>query len=144
MFIRYRLADTHIGVILVHLIPVLPYMVLILASTFANYDADYEAQARSLGATWPQVIWHVMLPTIFPGMMVAALFAFIISWSQYILTLLIGGGSVITLPILLFATKGGGNLANTAALSLVFVAPAVAFLLITSRYLTGQQFNARV
>jgi putative spermidine/putrescine transport system permease protein len=37
-FLRYRLTDTLVGVILVHLIPVLPYMVLILTSVFSGYN----------------------------------------------------------------------------------------------------------
>ncbi len=137
-FIRYGLADTLPGVILVHLIPVTPYMVLILASVFANYNPDFEAQARSLGANYRQVFWHVTLPAIAPGLIVGSLFAFIISWSQYILTLLIGGGQIVTLPILLFSFANSGDNAITAALSVVFVAPALLFLLAASRHLTGE------
>ncbi|MCB8953653.1 MAG: ABC transporter permease subunit [Ardenticatenales bacterium] len=134
-FIRYGLADTLAGVVLVHLVPVLPYMVLILRSVFANYDPDYEAQARSLGARPRQVFWHVTLPAILPGVAVGSLFAFIISWSQYLLTLIIGGGQVLTLPVLLFSFANSGDNAITAALSLVFIAPALLFLALMSRLL---------
>ena len=139
LFIRYGLADTLPGVILVHLIPVTPYMALIMASVFANYNPEYEGQARSLGARPRQVFWYVTLPTILPGLIVGGLFAFIISWSQYLLTLLIGGGQVITLPVLLFAFANSGDNPITAALSLVFIAPALLFLLFTARFLTGGQ-----
>lgn len=137
-FLRWGLADTLLGVVLVHLIPVMPYMVLTLTSTFANYDLGYEAQARTLGARPWQVWWHITLPTIWPGLMVGSLFAFIISWSQYLLTLLVGGGRVLTLPVLLFAFANSGDNAITAALSLVFIAPALLLFLFTSRYLTGR------
>jgi putative spermidine/putrescine transport system permease protein len=66
------------------------------------------------------------------------MFAFIISWEQYLLTLLIGSGQVITLPVLLFSFAVGGNNATTAALCLLFVAPSILILLFTSRYLTGE------
>ncbi len=138
VFIRYGLADTLLGVIFVHLVPVTPYMVLIMSSVFANYDTDYEDQARSLGAKTVQVFRYVMLPTIWPGLMVGTLFAFIISWSQYLLTLLIGGGQVITLPVLLFSFANSGDNAITAAMSLVFIAPAILILLLTSRYLSSK------
>jgi putative spermidine/putrescine transport system permease protein len=138
VFIRYGLADTMLGVIFVHLVPVTPYMVLIMSSTFANYDTDYEDQARSLGARPSQVLRHIMLPAIWPGLVVGSLFAFIISWSQYLLTLLIGGGQVITLPVLLFSFANSGDNAITAALSLVFIAPAILILLLTARYLSGK------
>jgi putative spermidine/putrescine transport system permease protein len=143
LFIRYGLADTLIGVILVHLIPVLPYTVLILAGIFANYDVDYEHQARVLGAGSWRIFWHVTLPAILPGVIVAALFAFLISWSQYLLTLLIGGGSVITLPVLLLSFANSGDYAITAALSLVFIAPAIVALLLSTRHLTGHNAALR-
>jgi putative spermidine/putrescine transport system permease protein len=137
-FIRYGLADSLPGVILVHLIPVVPYMTLIMSSVFANYTIEYEEQARTLGACPRQVFRHVTWPAIWPGVLVGSLFAFVISWSQYTLTLIIGGGQVMTLPLLLFAFANSGDNPITAALSLVFIAPALLFLLITARYLTGR------
>lgn len=137
-FLRLRLTDTLLGVILVHLIPVLPYTVLILRSVFATYNPDYEGQARTLGARPWQLFWYITLPAIWPGVVVGSLFAFLISWSQYLLTLLIGGGQLITLPILLFAFANSGDYTVTAALSLIFVAPALLLFLFTARYLTGR------
>lgn len=137
-FIRYGLADSLLGVILVHLIPVVPYMTLIMSSVFANYSPEYEEQARTLGARPLQVFIYVTWPAIWPGVLVGSLFAFVISWSQYVLTLIIGGGQVITLPMLLFAFANSGDNPITAALSLVFIAPALLFLMITARYLTGR------
>ena len=138
MFIRYGLADSMLGVMLVHLIPATPYVVLVMAGVFANYNPEFEEQARSLGAGQLATFWYVTLPAIFPGMMVAGLFAFLISWSQYILTLLIGGGYVTTLPLLLFSFARGGDNAITGALSIVFIAPAIIMLIISSRYVTGE------
>lgn len=135
-FIRYGLADTVGGVVLAHLIPTAPYVVFIMSGVFANYDADYESQARTLGANKWQVLRHITLPAIFPSMMVGGLFAFIISWSQYTLTLLIGGGRVVTLPVLLFTFANSGDNTITAVLSLVYIAPAILFLLFTTRHLT--------
>jgi putative spermidine/putrescine transport system permease protein len=51
---------------------------------------------------------------------------------------MIGGGQVITLPMLLFAFANSGDNPITAALSVVFIAPAVLFLIVTTRYLTGR------
>lgn len=137
-FIRYGLADSLVGVIFVHLIPTLPYMTLIMSSLFANYNPDYEAQARTLGAKPHQVWRHITLPAVWPGIIVGGLFTFVISWSQYVLTLLIGGGRVMTLPVLLFAFANSGDHPLTAALSIVFIIPALFFILITARYLGGK------
>ena len=139
LFIRYGLADTKLGVILVHLSPIMPYVVLVMAGVFANYNPEFEEQARSLGAGPLRTFWYVTLPAIFPGMMVAGLFGFLISWSTYITTLLIGGGAVKTLPLVLFSLAGTPDRAVTAAVSIIFVFPAIFILLVTSRYLTGER-----
>jgi putative spermidine/putrescine transport system permease protein len=136
-FIRLGLADSLPGLVLSHLIPVTPYVVLIMSSVFANYNVDFEGQARTLGARPYQILWHVTLPAVWPGVIVAGMFAFIISWSQYLLNLLIGGGQILTLPVLLFTFANSGDNAMTAALSIVFVAPVLLFLLATAGYLTG-------
>ncbi|MEZ4832618.1 MAG: hypothetical protein R2873_11585 [Caldilineaceae bacterium] len=44
-FIRYGLADSWIGVALVHLIPALPYFVLVMAGVFANYSVEINEAA---------------------------------------------------------------------------------------------------
>ncbi len=137
-FIRWGLSGNLLGVGLVHLVPVMPYVVLTLSGVFANYDPEYEQQARSLGAGALATFWYVTLPAIFPGIVVASLFAYLISWSQYILTFLIGAGQVITMPVLLFSTASGSNNALTAAMSLVFVAPSILILILTARFLSGK------
>ncbi|MFM7171893.1 MAG: ABC transporter permease [Caldilinea sp.] len=137
VFIHLRVADTSLGVVLVHLIPAVPYMILVMASVFANYDTALEETARTLGADAVRTFWFVTLPAILPGLLVATLFTFLISWSQYVTTLLIGGGRVITLSMLLFPLIGGSNNATAAAISLVFVAPALLALGFTARSLAN-------
>jgi putative spermidine/putrescine transport system permease protein len=143
LFIRAGLADTLAGVILVHLVPTVPYAVLVLAGAFARYDVNYEQQARVLGANGRQILWRVTLPALRPALVVAGLFTFLISWSQYLLTLLIGGGDVLTLPVLLLAFAGSGDYAITAALSLLLIAPALIALLLSTRALTGHDTALR-
>lgn len=137
-FIRFTLADTTLGVIIAHLIPTTPYTVMVMSSVFANYEPEYEEQARTLGAGPWRTFVNVTFPAIFPGLLVAGMFAFIISWGQYILTLLIGGGRVVTLPLLLFSFASSGDNSVTAALSVIYLIPAIAILIVTSKYLTGE------
>ena len=138
VFITLGLANSVFGVILVHLIPTLPYMVLVMAGIFANYDPAYEAQARSLGASAVKTFWYVTVPAILPGVIVGALFAFLVSWSQYILTLLIGGGRVVTLPLLLFSFATSGRNDLTGAIGMIYILPGVLILIFTARHLSGR------
>jgi putative spermidine/putrescine transport system permease protein len=134
-FIRLGLAESFVGVVLVHLTFCLPYTVFVMWGVFSNYDPDFEDQARSLGASSLKVVWRVMIPMTLPGMVVAVLFSFLLSWSQYLATLIIGGGKISTLPIILFSLMASGDRPVAAAVSLVFVLPAFMALLFSARYL---------
>jgi putative spermidine/putrescine transport system permease protein len=135
LFLRYGLTDTWAGVALSHLISTVPYATLMLTGSFSRLDPDYEAQARTLGAGAIDVWRRVTFPAIAPGLAVAASFAFLISWSQYLTTLLVGGGRVVTLPLTLVAFQRGGDEAIAAALSLVFLAPAAVVAFSVARFL---------
>lgn len=137
-FLKLGLTETFGGVVLVHLTFCLPYSVFVMWGVFSNYNPDYEDQARSLGTNSWKLVTRVMLPLTLPGIMVAGLFSFILSWSQYLSTLIIGGGRITTLPILLFALMGSGDRPVAAAVSIIFVAPAFLALLFSARYLGGR------
>lgn len=138
IMLKLEVHNTLGGVIAAHLIPALPYMVLVMASTFARFDTDFEAQARSLGAGRLQVFFHVTLPALLPGIVVGAFFTFLVSWSQYILTLIIGGGRVVTLPLLLFNFVSAGRNDVAGALGVIFVLPGLLFLLFVARFISGR------
>ena len=137
-FLKLGLTESFAGVVLVHLTFCLPYAVFVMWGVFSNYNLEYEDQARTLGATSWQLFSRVVLPLTLPGIIVAGLFSFLLSWSQYLSTLIIGGGRVTTLPILLFALMGSGDRPVAAAVSIVFVAPAFLALLFSARYLGGK------
>ncbi len=134
-FIQLGLADTFIGVVLIHLTFCLPYSIFVIRGVFTDYSPDFEEQARSLGASPARVIFGVIFPMILPGIIVAALFSFLLSWSQYLSTLIIGGGKMLTLPILLFSLMGSGDRPVASAVSLVFILPAFLALMSSAHYL---------
>lgn len=143
VFIGLGLTNSLTGVVLVHLIPTLPYMILISSGVIANLDPALAEQARSLGASPLSAFRHATLPTIFPGLLAGALFVFLVSWSQYLLTLMIGGGRVATLPLVLFSFAASGRNDIAGAIAVIYVLPGVLILFITSRLLSGKSAAAR-
>jgi len=137
VFIKLDLADTIPGVVLAHVMPALPYVVVAVSGVVANLGTRAEEQARSLGATPWQAFLHVTLPAVRPGLAVGGLFAFLVSWSQYTTTLVIGGGRVQTLPLLVYTFQQSGDTPVAAALAVVFVAPALLALGVSARSLRG-------
>ncbi|WP_165247360.1 ABC transporter permease [Adlercreutzia sp. ZJ141] len=121
-FIRLHLAYTAFGVVLAHAIVALPYAVAIMTETTCGAGQAREQAARTLGASGLRAFWHVSLPTITPGILSSLCMSFIISFSQYFLTLLIGGGKVRTFALILFPYLSGGDRTIAGAYALVFLA----------------------
>lgn len=135
MLLFWNLTDTAAGVTLAHVVPALPYAVLAITGSFRLLDPDMERQAQTLGATRLAIWRHVTLPAIAPGLAVAFTLAFLISWSQYLLTLLIGGGLIVTLPLEMVGFQRAGDDAIAAALSVVFLLPVALLMVLSGRFL---------
>ena len=134
-FIKMGLADTYAGVVLVHLIPCLPYGVRILSTVYEAVGENMELQAKVLGASKWQVLRFITFPLIAPGLISAGSLVFIISFSQYFLTFLIGGGKVVTLPMVLFPFIQSGDRMLASVFSIVFIVTTLLFCLIMEKTL---------
>ncbi|HEX3030873.1 MAG TPA: ABC transporter permease subunit [Bacillota bacterium] len=131
VMLRLGLTDKLTGVVLVQLIPTLPYSIRIFRAAFESLGVKWEEQAKTLGVNPGKVWLTVWLPMLVPSINNAAMLAFLISLSQYALTAIIGGGSVATLPMLYFPYFEAANRAVTAAFTILFaVLPLCFFLLL--------------
>lgn len=132
-FIKMGLADTFLGVVLIQLIPCIPYSIRILKSVFEIIGEEMEEQARVLGANGFQTFYYVTFPMILPGIISAGSMAFIVSFSQYFLTFLIGGGRIITFSMLMFPYIQSGDRMMASVYSVVFIFTTLIFLIIVER-----------
>lgn len=123
-FLQMGLTESVRGIVLAHLVPTLPYMVRALIVSFETLGSQWEEQARVLGAGAWQRFWNISLPHILPGVLAGASLSVLISLSQYLITLIIGGGQVLTLPLLMFPFISGGDQAIGSAYALLFSAMA--------------------
>lgn len=115
-----------VSVVLLLAVVAIPYTAYTSATGFARTSPELEAQARALGATPRQARLRVVLPAMRGSILVAALLAFLVGWSDYVVTLLVGGGQLVTAPVLLgAAASGSGNDAMVAAMALATLLPPV-------------------
>lgn len=133
LFIRLSLTNTVLGVIVVHLIYTLPYSVSIMRDLTESIGIDMELQAYVLGASPVRSFFHISLPLLVPGILASISMAYITSFSQYFLTLLIGGGEVQTFSLIMVPLIAKGDRAISSTYSLMFlVSTLVIFKLIGS------------
>ncbi|MFE1643978.1 ABC transporter permease [Microbacterium sp. P01] len=117
------------GVVLVLVVMALPYTAFVLRAAYGSYDLSFEEEARLLGAGRAQVMRRVHLPMIAPALARAAFLAFLVAWSDYIVTLIVGGGELVTLPLVVAgAAVGLGNDSAVAVMSLAATVPPVVLL----------------
>lgn len=136
IFIKYGLVDTFLGVLLIHLVVVLPYGIRIFASVYKAMGLKWEEQGRILKANGWQRFVYVSLPFLRPGLITSGILMFNVSFSQYFLTFLIGGGKIVTLPLILFPYVNSGDRVIGSVISLIFIIIAVIFMLIIERVVT--------
>lgn len=94
----WGLLDTFPGLIIAHAEKGLPYVLITVSASLANFDPRLEQAARNLGASTGQTIRHVIVPGILPGMLAGGFFAFTLSWDEIVVTLFITSRHVYTLP----------------------------------------------
>lgn len=133
----YTLTDLGLGrslisVILGHTLFVSPFVVVIVSSALQGCERELEEVAMSLGAGKWYAFRTITLPIILPGIISGALFAFILSLDEFIITFLLAGTHVITLPIRIFTSLRFAVDPTIAAVSTVFVfATTMLFIIAT-------------
>lgn len=108
-FIKMGLNNRIAGIIIAHLICSLPYAVRLIMDGTAAVGSRLEEQARVLGASPFQAFYKTSLPMLTPVILSAVSMSYIVSFSQYFVTLLIGGGNVKTFTILMVPYLQSGN-----------------------------------
>ncbi len=118
------------GVVLILVVYALPYTTYTMRVAYGAHDLGFEEEARTLGASRRQVLLRVQLPLLAPALARSAFLASLVGWSDYVITLLVGGGELVTVPMLVAsAAAGTGNESAVAVLSVAAVLPPLILLL---------------
>lgn len=111
-----------------HLVWVVPVVTLVISIQVYSFDPALEEAAFDLGATRWQVLKEVTLPVLWPGLFSGALFAFLLSWGNFPLSLYTTGADQ-TVPEFLYAKMAAGYTPMVPVLGTVSTAGAAVLLL---------------
>ncbi|CAM3556566.1 ABC transporter permease [Psychrobacter glaciei] len=113
-----------------HLLFVLPYVFLSLASSYRRLDPRFAHVAASLGATPAKVFLQVKLPQLFAPLLIAIALGLAISFGQYLPTLLAGGGRIATITTEAVTLANGASRRTSAVYAIIQMAlPLIGFIL---------------
>ncbi len=116
------LLDTKIAVILVHSILTLPFSVLILSVFFRGVPVEIEEAARIDGAGPWATFWRITLPLSAASMVATGLFAFMLSYSEFLYSrVLTGSEATRTLPVVMAALSTNTDVAWGMLMAGVFL-----------------------
>ncbi|ODU06674.1 MAG: hypothetical protein ABS81_04130 [Pseudonocardia sp. SCN 72-86] len=90
------------GLLLAHIVLVVPYILGTLVSQVDDLDEDIERAGRGLGASATRVWALVTLPTLRQAILSSALLSFMISFDNVPLSLFLTGPNITTLPVVMF------------------------------------------
>jgi putative spermidine/putrescine transport system permease protein len=123
------LAGLQIG----HILVTMPYVFLNVTATLGNMNPSLEEAARSLGASPTTAFRRISLPLMKQGIVNGAMFAFIISFDTFSISLLLKGVDTMTLPIQLFDYLQWNFDPTAAAVSTLSIVVTATIVLLTDR-----------
>ena len=121
------------GLIAGHVLIAIPYVLRTTLAVLANFDRSLEEAAQNLGASPRRVFFEVTLPLIRPGVLAGGLFAFIVSFDQFPVSLFLVAPGKETLPITLFNYLKYDLDGTIAAASMVSIGLAVLVVVVLDR-----------
>jgi spermidine/putrescine transport system permease protein len=122
------------AMLLAHVALSLPYVIVIVGARLQSFGVELEEAAASLGASPMQTFIRVTLPTIAPGVMAAALFAFGISFDQFVTSYFLSPPGMTTLPVEIYASIRKGFTPEINAISAIIIVVSMLLLLVVSRF----------
>jgi putative spermidine/putrescine transport system permease protein len=94
-----RLTGSLPGLVLTHTALAVPFVIINVATVLRSMDRNLELAAASLGADPVRTFWRVTFPIILPGVIAGALFAFITSWDEVVVSIFMTTARFRTLPV---------------------------------------------
>ncbi len=131
-----------LALLITHTVVAIPYVARTALAVYRSLPPDFEEAAAVLGASRWQILRHVTLPLIRPGIFAGALFAILISLDNLPLSFFFGSSSTNTLPVIMLSYMQNQFDPSIAAISTVQMAIAVATLLVVNALYGIDKFTA--
>ena len=132
-----RINDTHFGLIIAYTVLTLPVSVWMMYAYFRQMPKSMEEAALVDGCSRWQAFWSVAVPLAAPGVVAAAVFAFIACWTEFFFALILTRRDAFTLPTVFRAFIGfqGAQYGEASALAIVSLVPSIALGILVQRHL---------
>lgn len=148
-FSKMGLANSHLGLAIVHTILQLPFSIYLMRNSFEGIPRELEEAAKVDGSTSFQTLLSIFLPLVMPGIVTVALFAFIASWNEFLSALIfMNNEQSFTVPIMLVSVRTGRlGAVDWGALQagvIISILPCVLIYILLQKYYVAGFLNGAV
>lgn len=136
IFRQLQMIDTYQSLILAHMLVGLPFVVWVMVPFFESIPSELDEAARVDGANMLDAFFRIILPISGPGIVTAAILAFVFSWNNFMFSIQLATSNTKTVPVAIYNFIGyaqidwGGLMAAAAIITL----PVLILALVTQRY----------
>lgn len=99
-----RLTGTTLGMVVSHTIVTLPFVIVTALAGLRHIDRNLEVAATVMGANKWMVVHKITLPLLRPTIFIAALFAFLTSFDEVVVSYFISNVQQQTLPVKMYSS----------------------------------------
>ncbi len=131
MFLQWRLVGTPLGFVAAHTVLAVPYVVITVTASLRTTDWNLVRAASSLGATPWRAFLRVTLPQIAGGVAAGALFAFITSFDETVVSIFLSSSTLRTLPVQMYTSVTRDTDPTIATASSIILVITTGLLLLT-------------
>jgi multiple sugar transport system permease protein len=149
MFAKIGLTNSLLGLAVLHTAIQLPFSLYILRNSFSAVPRELEEAAVMDGASSWAALRRVFIPSTVPAIVTVALFAFIMSWNEFLGALvMMSRSSKFTLPLILATSRTETSLGGTdwgmlqAGITISIIPCVLVYLLLQRYYVSGLMSGA--
>ena len=136
LFYRYNLMGTYTGVVIIHMINSMMFMVWLPASAFRSVHRQQEEAARDVGAGPIRTFFKVTLTMAVPGIAVATLYTFLGSMEEAQGTMLVGMAKIQTMPVAMYGIVLDSSAVQVGAVfAILLIIPAAVLIFALRKYI---------
>lgn len=139
LFAWMHLSQTMLPLLIGHLVLAIPYVVRTILASLSLHNRVLEEAAMNLRATPVQVVRRITLPLILPGLLSAAIFAFVTSFGNVTVSIFLTYGGNVTLPVQLFTYVDASYDPLVAAVSGIMIFVTLAVILIIEHLIGAER-----
>jgi putative spermidine/putrescine transport system permease protein len=125
--------DVFVTMLLGHVVVTIPYTIRTVTASLEVFDYTLLDAARVLGADGPRTFFEVMLPIIKPGVFSGSIFAFLVSFDNYTVSMFLADAKNITLPIRIYNYSEASIDPSITAVAAIMILVSIAIFAISGK-----------